>query len=66
MESAELWLEDIPPAGAIPITCPRCGCQQFTANRASYGVELACWRCPTYIGVRTGRALVREVLARPM
>lgn len=34
------------------LTCPRCGGQQFTMEPKDYGIEFACWTCPTYIGAR--------------
>jgi hypothetical protein len=55
IEVAEDWLR-----------CPRCHAAKFTYEWTEYGFEVACFRCPTYIGVqlvksqrqqqRTGRA----------
>lgn len=35
------------------LACPRCGCTRFTIAGTEYGIELACFRCPTYLGART-------------
>jgi hypothetical protein len=37
------------------LRCPRCGAGQFTYMIKPYGLELACYRCPTFIGVKLAR-----------
>lgn len=54
MSEAEYWLDELPrPGEAESVACPKCGCFQWTACPRPYGLELACFRCPTYVGVFT-------------
>lgn len=52
MDIAQYWLTDLPDGVLGMLRCPRCECMQFTAEGKPYGIELACWKCPTYIGIR--------------
>lgn len=51
---AEVWLDQLPPAApGTPLVCPTCGGTQFTAEHREHGVTLACWDCPTFVGICT-------------
>jgi hypothetical protein len=50
----QLWLDELPPGDVgHDLRCPGCGGVKFTAARAGYGIELACFTCPVFIGLRT-------------
>lgn len=52
----EWWIGQLPKS-IVPgeIECPNCFGIMFTAKEKPYGIELACLKCPTYIGVPTSR-----------
>lgn len=52
----QLWLSELPESSASrDLRCPGCGGSKFTVARADYGIELACFTCPTFIGIPTIR-----------
>ena len=49
----QFWIEDLSLSPGDDLHCPRCEDIRFTAEAKDYGIELACWACPTYIGIRS-------------
>lgn len=65
MDIAEYWLDELPAqAGSSFLCCPRCHGAQWSVTPNPYGIELACWRCPTYVGVVIGQQSLLEYAGR--